>query len=131
VFRAPFIFSPVPSSQEGIDAWIRANNFRILLLTLTLTMMMVGLSRRSDMEPAQLRETAFAIAAIYGAMHLWVLRFQRALSLDPRPEASVVMRMMSDPRRLTTLDLAAYWVLLAVVAPWFIPRGMPAGALTP
>ncbi len=131
MLRAPFTFSPVPASQAGIDAWIRANNIRILLITLTLCMMMIGLGRRSDIEPAQMRETAFAIAAIYGVMHLWSIRFRQALARDPRPAAAVVARMMNDPRRLTTLDLAAFWVLAAVVAPWFILPRVAAGAPTP
>jgi len=121
VFRAPFFFSPVPVSEAGISAWIRANNVRILLITLLLSAMMVGLTRRSDMGAAQIRETAFAIAALYGLMHVWSIRFQQALARDIRPAAQVVARMMRDPRRLTTLDLAAYWVLAAVIVPTLLP----------
>ncbi|MGE0421692.1 MAG: hypothetical protein AB7O88_05490 [Reyranellaceae bacterium] len=131
MFRAPFIFSPVPSSQEGIDAWIRANNIKIVLISLTLTMMIIGLARRSDMEPAQIREMAFTIAAVYGLMHLWSIRFRQALARDPRPEAAVVAWMMRDPRRLTALDLAAYWVSFAVVAPSLIAHGVATGVSTP
>ena len=120
MFRAPLIFSPVPSSQKGIDAWVRANNVRIVLISLVLSLMMIGLTRRSDMGATQISETAFAIAAIYGVMHLWSVRFQQALLRDPRPAAMTLARMMRDPRRLTTLDLAAYWVLFAAVAPWLM-----------
>ena len=81
--------------------------------------------------PAQLRETAFAITAIYGVLHLWSMRFQRALALDPRPEAAVMAHMMRDPRRLTTLDLAAFWLLVAIVTTCFIHPGMPPGAPAP
>ena len=117
MFRGTFVFSPVPSSQEGIDAWIRANNTRILLITLLLSLMIIGLGRRSDMSAGDIRQTAFIIAALYGVMYVWSTRFLRALTRDPKPVAIVVARMMRDPRRLTTLDLAAYWLLFAAVAP--------------
>lgn len=115
--RAPLFHSPVPSSQQGIDAWIRVNNIRILLITLLLSVMMIGFSRRSDVSGADVRETAFVIAALYGVMHVWSIRLLRSLMRDPRPVAFVVARMMRDPRRLTTLDLAAYWLLFAALAP--------------
>ncbi|HJQ57509.1 MAG TPA: hypothetical protein VJ890_11405 [Vineibacter sp.] len=71
----------------------------------------------------RMRDLALAIAAIYAVLHVGMLLYARHLSTAQDATSLRTATYLHDPRRITSLDLAAYWAGVAVVSPLLLTKG--------
>jgi hypothetical protein len=69
---------------------------------------------------ALLRHAATLFIVFHGTMHVLWMRMLRRLSARGMPEAQGALAAYTNPRRITNLDLAMFWVMIFALAPHLV-----------
>lgn len=110
------------SPDDTRRQWLRTSNIRTLVLTTLMTIVVLAPSAGVARDPVRVYDLSLAVALLYGVLHGGMLLHVRRLSVA-RDDASVrAAALLRDPRRITSLDLAAYWVGLAEIGPMLMLR---------
>jgi hypothetical protein len=109
-------------AAESLRLWserpVSRTNARVLGITaIVVVMMLVG--ARHSAEPAGfVRGVAMAFAICQGSLHYVSLAVLRVLAGFGMPEAATALAVYRDPQRLSNLDMAMMWGLVAMATPY-------------
>lgn len=97
--------------------WLRVANVRSLVLTALMTLVALAPSGGVVRDPARAHDFLLAVALLYVVLHGGMLLHIRRLSAQGDDTSIKAAAMLRDPRRISSLDLAAYWTALATLGP--------------
>jgi hypothetical protein len=109
-------------AAENLRLWsersVARTNARVLgIMAIVVVMMLVGARHSAD--PAGfVRGVALAFAICQGTLHYVSLAMLRMLVGLGLPEAANALAAYRDPQRLSNLDMAMVWGLLALAVPY-------------
>jgi hypothetical protein len=112
-----------------LDKWsarpLREANAVTLMIPLLVMGWVVQIAWPMPDRAALLRAIALMFVAVHVARHWWTIRVFRRLADHGLAAAATALAAYRDPRRISSLDLAALWLALAATAPMLAPP-MPA-----
>lgn len=109
--------------DHSLSQWLRMSNAKTIVLTVLMTLVVVTPSAGVAGDPARLHDLSLAVATMYAVLHGGMLLHARHVSAQQDATSRRTAAYLRDPRRITSLDLAAYWVGLAVIGSLLLARG--------
>jgi hypothetical protein len=106
-----------------LDQWLRVSNVRSLVLTALMTLVALSPGAGVVGDPARVHDLLLSVALPYLVLHGGLLLHIRRLSAAGDAASVRTAEYLRDPRRITSLDLAAYWAGLASLGPLLGIRG--------
>lgn len=103
--------------DDSRSQWLRMANIRSLVLTALMTLVALAPSGGMVGDPARAHDFLLAVALLYAALHGGMLLHVRRLSTQGDDVGAKAASLLRDPRRISSLDLAAYWTALAALGP--------------
>lgn len=95
---------------------VSAINARVLGLAVIVLVMMLVAAQRAPEPASAVGGIAATFAILQGSIHFMSLGLLRGLLRGGVPEAQEAILALRDPRRLSNLDMAALWTLVALVS---------------
>jgi len=101
--------------DNSMDQWLRIANIRSIVLTALMTLVVFSPNAGVAADPGRVHELLLFVALLYVVLHGGMLVHVRRLMAAKDATSLRTVEYLRDPRRITSLDLAAYWVALAAV----------------
>jgi len=99
---------------------IRATNSKAVGLCGAAAVMMMFIATQQASDPATaVRGMATMFAVLQSCLHFMATGLLRGLAWGGIAEAQQALKSVRDPRRISNLDMAALWALIALVAQQF------------
>src|SRR5262245_38863757 len=103
--------------DNSLDQWLRVTNIRSIVLTALMTLVVLSPSAGVVGDPARVHDLLLSVALLYIVLHGVLFLHLRRLDAARDASSTRTAAYLRHPRRITSLDLAAYWAGLASVGP--------------
>lgn len=103
--------------EDSRSQWLRIANIRSLILTVLMTLVALAPSSGVARDPGRAHDFLLAVALLYAVLHGGMLLHIRRLLAEGDDASRKAAALLRDPRRISSLDLAAYWAALAALGP--------------